>query len=96
MIDKLTSELHRINQGCGDIKQNYTCGAKDKLNKLCPTCQKEKETLKEVSIMWADDELKFMREINLCEVVSSNFMVLGDVEEKIHELKEIKSLMEKT
>jgi hypothetical protein len=95
MITILTSELNRINQGCG---RGLCIGTKSDVYEgiisLCDNCQKEKETLKKVSLMWADEELEFMREMNLCEVVSRNFMVLGDVEEKIRELKQIKSLIE--
>jgi len=57
MITLLTSELNRINQGCGEYgntlymgKGYQKCGLENFENKgqiwLCPTCQKEKETLK--------------------------------------------------
>ena len=62
MITKLTSELNRINQGCRIIYQvgefEFVCNDRH----LCPTCQKEKETLKKVSLMWANEELKKARE----------------------------------
>jgi hypothetical protein len=92
MITHLTSELNRINQGCGKSIQIYPetpnvfyiCGDNrlhsdnDSLT-LCPTCQKEKETLKKVSLMWADFILNY--EVN-------------KIDDLIDELKQIKSLIE--
>jgi hypothetical protein len=90
MITLLTSELNRINQGCGEygnilyMGTGYQkCGLEDLENKgqiwLCPSCQKEKETLKKVSLMWADEMLDIF-----------------DYDEPIRdELLQIKSLTEK-
>ena len=77
MIEKLTSELNRTNQGCGEEIDYEVCGntpigdyicSKDN---LCPSCQKEKETLKKVSIMWADFVEDYIKnrydEINNCD-----------------------------
>ena len=106
MIEKLTSELNRINQGCGDSgnvlyigKGHQKCGLEDLENKgqiwLCPTCQKEKETLKKVSLMWADEELVFIKEILRLDFININVIAKSMIEDKIQELQEIKSLMEK-
>jgi hypothetical protein len=54
MITHLTSELNRINQGCGNNWNNMGLDCICIKRLLCPTCQKEKETLKKVSLMWAD------------------------------------------
>jgi hypothetical protein len=76
MITLLTSELNRINQGCGDgfgYRNPETGLLKYSCNKerLCPKCQKEKETLKKVSIMWADFVEDYIKnrydEINNCD-----------------------------
>jgi hypothetical protein len=79
MITLLTSELNRINQGCNNCKSFNNKGCMNFLV-LCPTCQKEKETLKKVSIMWADEELKrrvlknkdIEKEIEFCEKKNNN------------------------
>jgi hypothetical protein len=80
MITHLTSELNRINQGCGfveDTRPNVISRICCE-QWLCPTCQKEKETLKKVSLMWADEMSKIF-----------------DYEEPISkELQQIKSLIE--
>jgi hypothetical protein len=114
MITLLTSELNRINQGCGKetnislplfhpiAQDNWrSITIRDKENKsvhsymcgeflrnkegeqiggviLCDTCQKEKETLKKVSLMWADEMLN----------------LFDDCLDEAKEMKEIKSLIE--
>jgi len=100
MIEKLTSELNRINQGCPtelkwesiDGSSGYSGCGEDGI--LCDTCQKEKETLKKVSIMWADETQnwidKSIRELNV-----GNFVLEEECHKKIMGLREIKSLMEK-
>jgi hypothetical protein len=64
MITQLTSELNRINQGCG---RGLCIGTKSDVYEgiisLCDNCQKEKETLKKVSLMWADEEISFLDEL---------------------------------
>jgi hypothetical protein len=98
MINQLTSELNRINQGCGDgfgYRNPETGLLKYSCNKehLCPTCQKEKETLNKVSLMWADEEISFLDELQnkTKDIDTMMFCKL-----KMMKLKEIKSLMEKS
>jgi hypothetical protein len=101
MITQLTSELNRINQGCGDgfgYRNPETGLLKYSCNKehLCLTCQKEKETLKKVSIMWTDEMLdeirKFYCQCGCCEeVIEYN----PRIETLIKQLQGIKSLMKK-
>jgi hypothetical protein len=90
MIEKLTSELNRINQGCGErvwcdyLKTHKNCGFRigfpdDYL--LCPKCRGRKETLKKVSLMWADKML--------------DLFDAWDCLNEAEEMKVIKSLMEK-
>jgi hypothetical protein len=84
MITHLTSELNRINQGCKKKDKllhtdfpTFQCG---KDGYLCDECQKEKETLKKVSLMWADFILNYE---------------VKKIYDLVDELKEIQSLMEK-
>jgi hypothetical protein len=128
MITPLTSELNRINQGCGEetdislplfhpiAQDNWrSITIRDKENKsvhsymcgeflrnkegeqigeviLCTKCQKEKETLKKVSLMWADEEISFLDELQnkTKDIDTMMFCKL-----RMMKLKEIKSLMEK-
>jgi len=88
MITLLTSELNRINQGCGkwlEIQGKFCGELESKYTglTLCPTCQKEKETLKKVSLMWADFVLK---NVNFDD---------DDYNDLIVEVEQIKFLMEK-
>jgi hypothetical protein len=57
MITLLTSELNRINQGCGEVHTNgrYTCMELQ----LCPTCQEKLSTLKSAQAKFD----KFVEEI---------------------------------
>jgi hypothetical protein len=65
MITHLTSELNRINQGCG---RGLCIGTKSDVYEgiisLCDNCQKEKETLKKVSHMWVDEGLNMLKRLN--------------------------------
>ena len=102
MITKLKTELDRINEGCGKkFTQAPFVETADKCGNvfqgylyLCSKCRKEKETLKKVSLMWADETQnwidKSIRELNV-----GNFVLEEECHKKIMELKEIKSLMEK-
>jgi thiol-disulfide isomerase/thioredoxin len=92
MITHLTSELNRINQGCGTCiriveEEMFNCNSKE----LCPTCQKEKETLKKVSLIWANKEIEFLKEF----VEMYNLHERHIVRIKLKEVEQIKSLMEK-
>jgi hypothetical protein len=99
MITLLTNELNRINKGCGCSlrifeDEMFNCNFKE----LCKTCQKEKETLKKVSLMWIDSELKWLNEMR--EAVMNSDKVSGvfpftDLGTKMVEMEKIKSLMEK-
>jgi hypothetical protein len=106
MITLLTSELNRINQGCKariryqDI--NLKCGEKVgdigiTFPILCPTCQKEKETLKKVSLMWADKASKWLKENCIMKDGDCHNAIKMrlDMVGRIVELQKIKSLMEK-
>jgi hypothetical protein len=94
MITLLTSELNRINQGCDEWNIYHQCEAtkKHKLKcgspceycdeiVLCPKCKDKKETLKKVSLMWANEMLNLFDD--------------WDCLDEAKEMKEIKSLMEK-
>jgi hypothetical protein len=94
MIEKLKAELDRINQGCGGgfvidlIGHVANCGSlRD--GSLCPICQERKQTLKKVSLMWADEMLK------LQGVYGERTEDERNINKIIEEMKEIKSLMEK-
>jgi hypothetical protein len=100
MITNLTSELNRINQGCKariryqDI--NLKCGEKVgdigiTFPVLCPTCQKEKETLKKVSLMWADFVLKRISIFSNVKTTTQKIMKIMNFKT---ELQQIKSLMD--
>jgi len=60
MITLLTSELNETNKGCDKYQfvQDINCGGilNGKIF-LCPKCEGRKETLKKVSLMWADEML---------------------------------------
>jgi hypothetical protein len=104
MITLLTSELNRINQGCGEYvytngSGSINCGSYyefDKISKkvYCSDCRKEKETLKKVSLMWADKMLERIDNIKYATSIPS-VKVEEECDEVIMELKGIKSLMEK-
>jgi hypothetical protein len=100
MITQLTSELNRINQGCK--KRFDFTGNGFGYNRpwcceqyLCPTCQKEKETLKKVSIMWADEMIKDKQNLLTFFIVTRYKPEQEQTEEELNELQQIKSLMEK-
>jgi len=93
MITHLTSELNRINQGCGCSlrifeDEMFNCNSKE----LCKTCQKEKETLKKVSLMWADFVLKRISIFSNVKTTTQKIMKIMNFKT---ELQQIKSLMEK-
>jgi len=103
MITLLTSELNRINQGCkkwveweendGDRswKEFGTCGE----GLLCPTCQKEKETLKKVSLMWADEMIRRICSWTIRGDYPENHKTVDDIVKLREECEQIKSQMEK-
>ena len=111
MIEKLTSELNRINQGCGEficetgfyakdgMEIDDYCGDLDfiDINKrnLCPTCQKEKETLKKVSIMWAEKMTKRICSWTIKGDYPENHETVDNIVKLREECEQIKSLMEK-
>jgi hypothetical protein len=102
MIEKLTSELNRINQGCGDgfgYRNPETGLLKYSCNKehLCPKCEGKKETLKKVSIMWADEMLRIFQGLfcSRCNKDCEAGMLFKEIRYREEELKQIKSLMEK-
>jgi len=78
LIQKLTSELNRINQEIKTIKENNRNGGflQDGTYLFL-----EKETLKKVSLMWADEMLNLFDD--------------WDCLDEAKEMKEIKSLMER-
>ena len=94
MIEKLKTELDRINKGCGKPTiQNLgvgwrICGKDD----FCEECQKEKETLKKVSLMWADEMLK--RNLKEMDVLVHLEGYLSQVLDEIHktELEKLHNL----
>jgi hypothetical protein len=103
MIEKLKAELDRINQGCGiflregeefedEIFDNELhCGDVWKAEtQLCPTCQERKQTLKKVSLMWADEMFLILNDIRF-----SSEGYESQIDVKLEELQEIKSLMAK-
>ena len=97
MITLLTSELNRINQEIKEI-QNENKTEDLILNLGLGKKLQEKETLKKVSLMWADEELKWLNEMR--EAVMNRDKVPGrfpfiDLGIKIVKMEKIKSLMEK-
>ena len=108
MITLLTSELNRINQ---EIKEEILTGGNHneweyKINPSLLELEKEKETLKKVSIMWADgfkeiiDKFRHMvAEDGLRRLQGEEpKLAWSDLFDYFHnelKLKQIKSLMEK-
>jgi hypothetical protein len=92
MITLLTSELNRINQGCGE-DMSAPDQAVDPCceGNLCSKCQKEKETLKKVSLIWANKEIEFLKEF----VEMYNLHERHIVRIRLKKVEQIKSLMEK-
>jgi hypothetical protein len=108
MITLLTSELNRINQGCDEWNIYHQCEAtkKHKLKcgspceycdeiVLCPKCKDKKETLKKVSLMWADKELKWLEPFIDGTILNLPKWVSDIYGKHIKQLQQIKSLMEK-
>jgi len=60
MITILTSELNRINQEIYDLERTYSSVID--IEELIIKKKQEKETLKKVSLMWANEEIKFLKE----------------------------------
>ena len=92
-IQELKAEMDRINQGCGKYSPHeYTCSKKIG---LCPVCQKEKETIKKVSLMWADEMLKEIDEtlFIFTETITETTREIYNKKKRI--FQQIKSLMEK-
>ena len=100
LIQQLTSELNRINQGCGcsirfiESKPNQTIMVCCSNEELCSICQGRKETLKKVSLMWADEMLKCMEDIEYSSI-DMPILTKDEIDLKVSMFEQIKSLMEK-
>jgi hypothetical protein len=105
MITLLTSELNRINQEINKRMERH----RKQANKLgikffddsrwndTIELQREKETLKKVSLMWADGMLRIFQGL-FCSRCNENCevgMLFKEIKYREEELKQIKSLMEK-